>query len=342
MELTRYFRPETRQTGRYRTEGNRLLLNTAVAVIVVLAAQLLLPGSAAACDFCGCVTGINPYYSGDNRIGISTLLQRSRFEQTGSGGSVTKLLHGVGTPHQGSETISGTERRLTIELSYRHHLSRRFLLTGLVPFTLSDVNATGHLHVQGFGDATLLGHYVIDGLFSERRPGMLLIGGGVKFPTGDHTLNDDNGEIIEHDLQPGSGSFDLVGNALLTAPVGMVTLAADLYGKLNGSDGNGYSRGNSLALTGTGSYDLYRDNPTHTAVVGTAGLRAELAGQDVIEGEQAEGTGAETLWATLGAEVIVGSAKLNLGALVPLSQRRDGSGADEEIRFTAGVAYEFR
>lgn len=288
-----------------------------------------------------------------NRVGLTTLLQRSHSEggyvlgtpglkQNMPTGAFDKLLHGgsVATDSAGV-VLPETERRLTFELSYRHHLTRNIIVTGLLPFTVSRVESAGTLSVRGLGDATLLGHYIFSDLFSERTPSTFLVGAGVELPTGNNNLHDDHGELIDPRFQPGSGSVDVVGNLLLTVPVGRWVLGFDGYGKLNNGNGRGDRIGNSLSLTGTASHELYRNNPSNVALIGVVGVRAEFAGKDDVAGLPDPTSGSSVLWGNVGTQFVVGSLKVNVTGLIPLAQDREAGGADERVRFSAGVGYEF-
>lgn len=306
----------------------------------VLFFSLLLASPLRSCDFCNCVTGINPYYNGLNRIGLTTLYQNSHTEGAATGTPGSKLAHGGGTDEHGIR-IPETERRITFELSYQHHLSQNLVLTALLPFSAGRLEGDGVLNVYGIGDAALLGQYAVTGLFSERTPATLLLGGGVELPTGANDLRHDDGDRIDPRMQPGSGSFDLIANAVLTAPIESWTVAADLYGKLNNANDRGDRIGNALSLTATLSRDLYRNNPGNFALLGTAGLRGELSGKDRVAGGTDPATGARTLWGNLGGQLVWGHVKLHAAALLPLLQHREPGGANEDLRLTAGIRYEF-
>lgn len=311
---------------------------------------LMVPSSTQACDFCNCVMGINPFYTSMNRIGVTTLFQNSRsagtVPQAGDPGSkfnpaYGKLYHGVDVVDSAGVPVTQTEQRLTFEFSYRHHLSEHVIVTGLLPFTFSRTEAVGSLSVRGLGDATVLGHYILGDLFSERTSSTLLIGGGLELPTGNNGLRDDDGHLLDPRFQLGSGTVDLIGNVLLTVPVDKWNLALDVYGKLNNENGRGNRLGHSLALTASASRELYRNNPANVALIGVGGVREELAGKDLIAGELDASSGSSVLWGNIGAQLVVGSLKVNATALVPFAQQRDEGGADERVRFSVGAGFEF-
>ena len=313
----------------------------------------VIPSSTQACDFCNCVMGINPFYTSMNRVGLTTLFQRSHSDGVASQNGVPgskynpensaygKLYHGADVVDSAGQPVAESERRLTFELSYRHHLSENLIVTGLLPFTMSRMEALGSLSVRGLGDATVLGHYIIGDLFSERTPSTLLVGAGLELPTGNSGLRDDDGHLLDPRFQLGSGSVDVVGNIMLTIPVDKWNLALDAYGKLNNKNSRGDRIGNSLALTASASRELYRNNPANVALIGVGGLREEFAGQDRVGDVQDLSSGSSVLWGNLGAQLVIGSFKVSGTALVPFAQQREEGGADERVRFSVGAGFEF-
>ena len=295
--------------------------------------------------------GINPHYNGMNRIGLTFLYQQSHVQSgeriDGTGSKVvanphSKILHGGADVDENGLTIGEREQRKTIELSWRHHISRSISLTLLVPFVENQIESVGTLTVRGLGDLTVMGHYIVDNLFSEQTPSTLLLGSGVTLPTGASNLQNSHGEIIDTRYQPGHGSVGFVGNALLMMPLSDWTFAFDLYGKTNRPNSRDDRTGNSLSLTSTISHDLYRNNPMNFGLVGTAGLRGEVSGQDKVGGERDPSSGSETLWTNVGGQIVFKSFKLEASALVPIAQRRASGGADEDVRLSLGLRYEFR
>lgn len=284
-----------------------------------------------------------------NRIGLSLLYQQSHIPGGESltpgskvvGGNLLKILHGGGTADDEGLTVEEYERRKTLELSWRYHLSRSVMVTALVPFVETQVTSTGTLITRGLGDATLLGHYVVENLFSKQTPSTLILGGGVTIPTGTNNLHNSQGERIDNRLQPGSGAVGVAGEILLTTPLDKWTTAIDLYGKVNSANSYGDRIGPSFSATATVNHDIYRNNPSNFGVVGIGGLRSEIAGQDNLAGTTDPTSGSETLWVNLGGEIVYHQFKLEASTLLPVAQRREPGGADEDIRLHVGLRYEF-
>src|SRR5205085_3083662 len=83
--------------------------------------------------------------------------------------------------------------------------------------------------VAGIGDVNLLAKYR---LTEEQGPGFALIG-GVKLPTGSTHRRSLNGERLETEHQPGTGSWNPIFGASASLPLGAVQLTASALYQLS-------------------------------------------------------------------------------------------------------------
>ncbi len=97
--------------------------------------------------------------------------------------------------------IYGITERLSINalMNWVHHKRT-------VTSAYSDGSST---KVSGFGDAILLGQYKLI-KFNEAS---IYLTGGIKIPTGKSDVKDENGILMAADLQPGTGSWDMIAGA---------------------------------------------------------------------------------------------------------------------------------
>jgi len=299
--------------------------------------------------------GINPNYNGADKIMLHFLLQHSYYTPSGDtslpfGSKLAAGGYGVsplGVPsgfyHFGGEgTEPAYETRRTFEIAYQHHFSDHLMATVMLPYAISDLESgESRVSVRGFGDPTLLAHYILADMISPDIPSTLLIGAGVKLPLGQHTLRDARGTLLDPRMQPGSGSVDALANVTAMAQFGGWTTAIDAYGKLNTANQSGDRIGSSLAVSATVNHDLLRSNQDLFAVVGIAGLREEMAGHDRIAGEIDERSGFTTTYGSLGAQVVYDAVKLDLTVLLPLHQNRSSGEPMERPRILSGLRYEF-
>lgn len=310
--------------------------------------------TAHACDFCNCLLGINPFYTSADRITLSVLLQRTFHpaDMTGAGGMGSKLvaapaggLAGL-APHlmhggADDEMTAFTERRTTFELAAQHHFSDHFMITATLPLLMLGIDGESGGSYRGLGDPSLMAYYVatIDAGGGTRA--VLMAGAGIDLPLGTTRLHDADGERLDPTMQPGSGSADAVANVRGMLQTGAWTIALDALARLNTENADGYRFGHALTATATVNRDIVRSNADQFAMVGIAGLRAELAGDDHRHGLARNGTGFTTGYAQLGLEVAYGDVHLTTTALLPAYSRRALDVATEDPRFAASVGVEF-
>ncbi len=297
-----------------------------------------------ACDFCNCLSGINPYYNGKNRVALNFLSQRSSLPPIlpsplntlqAKHRALPTLMHGG----HGASPFPTTETRQTLELMLQHHLSERFMLTALVPFSTLTVEQGSSFSVSGIGDMTLMAHYVFDFPLFERST--LLLGGGIKTPTGLSNLTDASERRFDTRFQSGTGSWDFVLNPMLMAQQSGFTYALDAFMKLNTKGTLGDRIGHSLSVTTTLSHDIFRSNRSQTALVGILGARLETKTQDWISGQFDRDSDFTSLYAQVGAQVVFYFVKIDFLVLVPLHQSRSTLAMNEETRFLTGARIEF-
>ncbi len=213
------------------------------------------------------------------------------------------------------------------------------MLTALVPFSTLTVEQGSSFSVSGIGDMTLMAHYVFDFPLFERST--LLLGGGIKTPTGLSNLTDASKQRFDTRFQSGTGSWDFVLNPMLMAQQSGFTYALDAFMKLNTKGTLGDRIGHSLSVTTTLSHDIFRSNRSQTALVGILGARLETKTQDWISGQFDRDSDFTSLYAQVGAQVVFYFVKIDFLVLVPLHQSRSTLAMNEETRFLTGARIEF-
>lgn len=303
--------------------------------------------STAACDFCNSIHGINPLYNENNKLMIHFLSQRSTLpaaavkDEQMTALAKTFALHSPNkVPHHG-EQGGGTEMRRTIELAYQYHLFTDLLVTASIPFMMNNLVSLSNVSSQGFGDAMLLAHYVSPLEEEEDWSITLLLGGGIKLPTGKNSLTHADGTRFAQHLQLGSGSTDFILSSTLIAQLAKWTLAFDAFGKMTSSNSFKDKVGNSLSLSLLASHDLYRNNSSLFAIIGMFGIRTELSARDKIAVVIDEDSGFANTYANLGAQFVYDWLRFDVSLLAPLIQNRSATFAQEKARLLGGVRFEF-
>lgn len=297
-----------------------------------------------ACDFCNCLSGINPYYNGKNRFALNFLSQRSFLPPilpAPTNALQTKHIPLATTMHggHGASPFPTTETRQTIEAMFQYRLAERLMLTALAPFSTLTIEQGTSFSVSGVGDLSLLAHYIFEFNVFERST--LLLGGGIKAPTGLSNLTDASGRRFDTRFQSGTGSWDFILNPSFFASHLGFTYAIDAFAKFTGRGAVGDRIGHSLSATATVSRDVFRNNASQTALVGILGARFETKTQDWISGRLDMDSGFSSLYAQAGGQVVFYFFKIDFLALVPVHQSRSALAMNEQTRFLTGARVEF-
>lgn len=212
----------------------------AAGCLAMVAGLLLVATRMVACDMCGCFMGLTPY---DNQSSI-TLLTRYRVfhgyagqhhDLFPAGAPLVGLRRAV--PAAGPVPLVGTAQRVqhdghdhgamtadnsddyevfrVAELRARYFLSRRVELNVYLPYTLTDARVMDETaSTRGIGDVTLFaGYHLVRRVEVEGVQQRLIVGGGIKLPTGANNRRDADGTRYESMVQPGSGTTDVFAYA---------------------------------------------------------------------------------------------------------------------------------
>jgi len=186
----------------------------------LLAALLLLAGPGRACDICGCFMGITPY---DNQSsfslmhryrvfnGYEALGQRPQFFPAGARPFVPSPLNGdAGYQHNHQGNPTDFEAFRVVELRGKYFLSRRVELNAFVPYVMNTSQISGRqLNASGLGDVTVFaGYHLIRAIETAGVQSRLIVGGGVKLPTGEYTRQNAAGRRYPLLNQLGTGTTD--------------------------------------------------------------------------------------------------------------------------------------
>ncbi|MGQ9805753.1 MAG: cytochrome-c peroxidase [Chlorobiales bacterium] len=192
---------------------------------------------------------------------------------------------------------------------------------------------------KSVGDATLLGHYIFELPALERTT--VLLGGGIKVPTGLSTLVDGSGRRLDTRFQSGTGSWDFILNPMILLSQSGFTCAFELFAKLNTAGASGDRLGHSLSGTATLSHDVFRNNASQAALISIIGARLETKSRDWISGRVDIDSGFTSLYAQAGGQVVFYFFKLDFLVLLAVHQSRSALAMNEQTRFFTGARIEF-
>lgn len=243
-------------------------------LVIALILLTFLHTSTIACDICGCANsgsyfGLMPQ-SNKSMIGV-------RYN----------YLHF--NTHPESEILNTRETFQITELYSRFFPINRLQVMAFAPFRFDRQETSAMTKKQsGLGDVTILANYnlfntFMDGTSSSQITHTLLVGGGIKLPTGRFRYDEnDQLQVANANFQPGTGSTDFIVNAFYTANYHQWGLSFNLSRKLNTTNSTGYRFGNQLF----GTVDLYRSieigKITLTPSLGIYGEYAQYGRQDKV------------------------------------------------------------
>jgi hypothetical protein len=210
---------------------------------------------------------------------------------------------------------SGTgEAFRTLDLWGRCQLGRRWQLIAVAPvqFIRQRGAEVAPFRSSGLGDASLQVQYTL--LDPARQEGLtwrhaLLIGAGVKLPTGASRRLDSAGELLHANLQPGSGSTDGLLSATYILRRNAWGFYADASARLTTANAAGYRQGNRL---NAGLRAFWWKPWGRLTLVPHAGLLLDAADLDAERGSYQAESGGYALYGSIGAEVYAGDAALGL------------------------------
>ncbi|GAC1372231.1 MAG: hypothetical protein NVS3B25_20770 [Hymenobacter sp.] len=186
-----------------------------LALLLVLAAP-----AARACDICGCFMGITPY---DNQSSLSLMHryrifhgyqdfgQDHRFFPAGARPFFPSSRHGdTGYADDAQGDPTDFEAFRVLELRGKYFLSRRVELNAFLPYVMNTFQTSGRqLNASGVGDITVFaGYHLIRAIETAGVQSRLIVGGGLKLPTGEFRRENAQGERYPFLAQVGTGTTD--------------------------------------------------------------------------------------------------------------------------------------
>src|SRR5262245_27165540 len=143
----------------------------------------------------------------------------------------------------------GVTDRLTVSLSVPFEI-----VHGFKAGEFDGINPAGVVtadSVSGLGDATLLGKYRL-----LNNPVELAVLAGIKIPTGNTRQRDDNGNLLEPDHQPGSGSWDPLLGVAVARQFESFTIGASVLYRITSRGRHDFTPGQQVLFAVKGEVQL--------------------------------------------------------------------------------------
>lgn len=268
---------------------------------------LLLPTMVQACDVCGIFMSVQPH----DRTSSVSLLWRWRHLE----GNLTTPGLLQGAPKHGGHGVEGIA--LTGDDHYRElyqvlearadlWLGDRVAVLASIPVVNNyrQVNGIISTDIYGVGDPLLIARYQVVNTKclseDERTVHRLLLGGGAKLPLGRSDVRFLD-QPVAVDMQPGSGTVDLLATAEYTVRHGRNGAAVNVVARYNQANEEAYRLGHGLSTTA----EVFRrwDLGDELRWMPSLGVYHELAGRDAEDALSVQGTGSSTLFSHFGSRL---------------------------------------
>lgn len=225
------------------------------------------------------------------------------------------------------------------------NIGSRWQVLAFVPYYFNhQADDDGLSNKNGLGDITLLANYL---LFHSRSQGgskatveqQLWIGGGLKLPTGNFTVdpNDASTTIADINAQIGTGSTDLLLNAMYTIRINRIGINSSLNYKIGTNNHAEYKFGNRLSSNTIAYYQIQKKS---FSILPNLGIAYENTQKNLLKKEAVAFTGSYSVGAIAGAELSFNSGmSVGFNVQLPVQQSYAEGQTKMQIRGMAHVTF---
>lgn len=287
---------------------------------------------ALACDLCGCSNG-------GSFFGI--------LPQGHRGFLGVRYRYASFNSHLNSAYLSSREQFRTAELWGRFYPAKRVQVMAFVPYQFSQqtlLNTGDVTPLRGLSDITTLAHYNVINTFMDDDSvhvvnHNLLVGGGVKLPTGRYRYDENSlSDVANPNFQLGTGSIDWIANVIYTARYKNWGMNADVSYRMTTTNPNGYRFGNRL---NTSASVFYLASLGKKSIMPNAGVFVEQAGHDIRDGVMNKQTGGYATYFNLGTELYLNKLSLGVSYRRPVSQYLSDGELQANAQLTTHITFLF-
>ncbi len=226
-------------------------------------------------------------------------------------------------------------------------VTRDFALFGMLPWfdKRLDMQMGGQgmtRSKQGLGDLTLLGRYTAYETNAPGRTFRIAPFLGVKAPTGEDSARDGSG-LLPPSAQPGSGSWDALGGAVLTWQTLDFQIDSQVSYKAN-REANGFQAGNLAEFDASLQYRLLPRSlgaGVPAFLYGVIEANLVHSAKDRMSGSSDPDSGGTTLFITPGVQYVTRKWIVEAGVQIPVSQDLNGTALKNDYVFTTGFRLNF-
>ena len=282
-----------------------------------------------ACEICGC--GVNNFY-----IGILPQFNHTFFGARYHFNSFNTRLHS--DPTQYSKDFYQT-----LEMWGGWNLGKRVQLLAFIPFNHNYQNSDeGIMKMSGLGDIAALANFKILDVNSVNGKGgvvsqQLWIGAGIKFSTGKFEIDASDPDVASAaNMQLGSGSTDVLLNAMYNVRIDKFGINTTATYKLNSTNKDEYKFGDKLLAS---SFAYYSIPVSKTLISPNLGLLYEQTHASELQSSKIDLTGGSILQGSAGVEIAVNKIAIGVSTQLPLAQNFAENQTTQKLRGMAHVTF---
>ncbi|MEZ4853114.1 transporter [Flavobacterium sp.] len=225
----------------------------------------------------------------------------------------------------------------TIQLWGRIPVSNKIQVSLLVPYHFHNRKSNlGDQSISGIGDITALGFYSIvktknDSLNYKHH---VMLGGGVKMPTGKY--NETNNGSVNPSYQLGTGSWDYILASEYIIRKNKMGLNTMLNYTIKTENEKNYRFGNQFNYGSTFFYVLEKEK---LSFVPQAGFAGEIYETNYQHGQKVRNTEGNILFGKLGFEIGKDTFSFGANAMLPINQNLTGGNVKANYRWSINLNY---
>jgi hypothetical protein len=317
-------------------------LRIAVHVVLLVVCSAF---SARACDICGAFIGVTPY---DNQSGFSFYHRYGLFSHIAAiqdqplvPQGAYRIQPSLSVQHTNNDSAGlqkgDFESYKILELRGKWFVHKRVELNASVPFVMNRNLENASLEkVSGFGDlACWIGFHVFRSIDSTIRQ-RLVIGAGIKFPTGRNDFADEDGSRYHLYSQPGTGSLDETAYIQYSVAVRKIGSALNVTAKHNGE--NKYGEQIEPSYTSALNF-FYMMKKGKTVFLPQLQFYAECTSGYTANNVYESGSDVGMVLGGLGCDAYFGRVGIHFTAQVPLAQIESQNSPGATFRGALGVSW---
>ncbi len=247
------------------------------------------------------------------------------------------------TAHSPAEAPT-PEQFMTFEAWGRFYPTRRLQLFAFVPynhFTRQVPNATAFVN-HGLGDVSITANYLLintgDSLLVPYKQS-LVVGGGLKLPTGRFRDRSGEGQALLPNLQMSSGSVDFLLSANYTLRRGRFGTNVEAGARVNTPNADGYRLGHRVNAAVRAFW--WQPLGRGYALMPQTGMLYDYGAQDRQDGSRVSMTGGGLLAASVGLDLYLGPILVGASGQLPLASDLNGGMVSPGSRWTVQLAVMF-